>query len=268
MGKIIYNGLVSKIKENFSKKIKKKNDGVSGIKSSIINNLEYFNDCCVCDIMVPRKDMKAVSLNDGKDALVTSFSSDHFSRLPVYQDDLDNIIGFIHIKDLISQIANKDIKAKNIMKKIMFVPRQMKAMDLFIKMQKNKLHIAIVLDDFGGTDGLITIMDIVEEIVGKIDDEHNFISDATLIPIGINKYEANAMINLRIVDKMLGTKLDGQFDCETLCGYITAFYGSIPAINTEIKFDEQITFIIKNVDDRKINKVIIMLNDNINNDDE
>ena len=150
-------------------------DGTKNIFKNVIN----LSDKCIEDVMIPRADIDAVSSDIKIDKLITFINKTKHSRIPVFQDNLDKIIGMIHIRDLFEKVNNKKKKenlslSKTITRKILFSSPSMKILDLLLKMRSEQIHMSIVVDEFGGTNGLVTIEDLVEEIVGEIKDEHDF----------------------------------------------------------------------------------------------
>ena len=180
------------------------------------------------------------------------------SRMPVFRKDLDDVLGMIHIKDIIkfSGLNHNDFNIKKIMREVLFVPPTMPVMNLLLKMQATKLHMALVIDEHGGTDGLITIEDVIEEIVGEIEDEHDKDDDFNFKKIDSNTFEAKADMtlddfnhesNLRIVEE----------NVDTLGGYIFSKINRVPYAGEVIKVDNAYRFEIIEADPRKIKKIRI-----------
>ena len=146
----------------------------------IFKNVIQLNDKCIEDVMIPRADIDAVSSSVKINQLINFINKTKHSRIPVYEENLDRVIGMIHIRDLFEKIdkipkPKRDIKIqKKIVRKILFSSPSMRILDLLLKMRSEQIHMSIVVDEFGGTNGLVTIEDLVEEIVGEIKDEHDF----------------------------------------------------------------------------------------------
>ena len=147
---------------------------------NIFKNVINLSDKCIEDIMIPRADIDAVSVDTTYNELVLFIDKTKHSRIPVFDSNLDKVLGMIHIRDLFEKIHNTSIQkkklkiSKKIVRKILFSSPTMKILDLLLKMRSEQIHMSIVVDEFGGTNGLVTIEDLVEEIVGEIKDEHDF----------------------------------------------------------------------------------------------
>ena len=232
--------------------------------SRMFYNLIKFNDCLVRDVMIPRTEIYAINITDMSNSkhLIDKVISGQYTRILVYENNLDNIVGFIHIKDIISNFYN-DFSAGNIIREVMYIPPSMKAVNLFIKMQSSHIHVAIVIDEYGGTEGLITMADLVEEIVGDIDDEHGIPTVPSIVNISDKKIEVNA----RVLVKNLEETFNIDFrDCEeddyvTIGGLILSMIGRVPVTNEVFKHKNGAVFSIKEADDRCIYKIVIDLSD-------
>src|SRR3712207_5677515 len=156
------------------------------IERQMLRNLLHFGESTVADIAVPRGDIIAVPTTTGFDDLVKAFAEAEHSRLPVYQGSLDEVVGMVHIKDVFRlQVTGAEPPADitSLMRTPLFVPESMGVLDLLASMRAERVHLAIVVDEFGGTEGLVTIEDVVEEIVGEIEDEHDEELPGMLIPL-------------------------------------------------------------------------------------
>lgn len=224
------------------------------------NDISTLADINVSDIMVTREKIFAFSVNTPKAELMKSMHNHYYTRIPIYQDNLDNIIGFIHIKDILGNI-NNDFKITDIMRNIIFVPIPMKAIDLLIKMQSSHIHVAIVLDEYGGTDGLVTIVNIIEEFLGNMDDEHDQDNDPTLIKLANNRFAVEGRISINTLECALNIKLEKTDDYDTISGYINTLLGRIPKKGEIIKDNNNIAYQVIEVDERCIHKVIIDVSD-------
>ncbi|NWG91974.1 MAG: CBS domain-containing protein, partial [Parvularculaceae bacterium] len=148
------------------------------LRREMIERVIAFDEKRVADVMAPRADIIAVDMETSLDGLIKTFAEAGHSRLPVYRGDLDDPVGMVHIKDVIALIADQaaardEQVLKSIRRTVLYVPRSMRVTDLLLRMQASRVHMALVIDEFGGTDGLLTIEDLVEEIVGDINDEHD-----------------------------------------------------------------------------------------------
>ncbi|KJV69370.1 hemolysin family protein [Candidatus Neoehrlichia procyonis] len=224
----------------------------------VLHNLIKFNDCAVKDIMIPRAEIYAVDINEGNLIEKIIIQGQH-TRIPVYKDNLDNIIGFLHIKDLMSKF-NKKFNIEDIIHNVIYVPPSMKAVNLFIKMQSSHMNVAVVLDEYGCTEGLVTMADLIEEIVGDISDEHDTSSVQEIVNISDNKIEVSARVLVETLEQSLNINLR---DCEeeyvTIGGLILSMIGRIPIVDEVFEHKSGAVFLIKEVDDRCIHKIIIDL---------
>jgi len=171
----------------------------------MLRNLLHFGDRTAGDICVPRGEIIAVPQSIGFDDLVAAFAEAEHSRLPVTgEDGLDDIVGMIHIKDLFqAKVGTRDKGMASLLRSPLFVPESMGVIDILGRMRAERVHLAIVIDEFGGTEGLVTIEDVVEEIVGEIEDEHDDAEEAQLIQIAEGIWDADARIELdEVVEKV------------------------------------------------------------------
>ena len=239
-----------------------KEDGtIQEDEKEYINNVFEFNDIVASEIMTHRTDMFAVDINTGANELLEEIIKDDckHSRIPVYDETVDEIKGILYVKDIIKNIGKKTFKIKNIMKEAYFVSQNKLINELFKEMQKNKKQMAIVVDEYGGTAGLITMEDILEEIVGDIFDEYDEfeeeyekIDDKTYIISGkMPIYDVNKLLNSNIPE--------GDYD--TLSGYLQEELGRIPTDEENpIIETKELTFKIDEYEDKRIIKVKICKN--------
>ena len=239
-----------------------KEDGtIQEDEKEYINNVFEFNDIVASEIMTHRTDMFAVDINTGANELLEEIIKDDckHSRIPVYDETVDEIKGILYVKDIIKNIGKKTFKIKNIMKEAYFVSQNKLINELFKEMQKNKKQMAIVVDEYGGTAGLITMEDILEEIVGDIFDEYDEfeeeyekIDDKTYIISGkMPIYDVNKLLNSNIPE--------GDYD--TLSGYLQEELGRIPTDEENpIIETKELTFKIEEYEDKRIIKVKICKN--------
>ena len=205
---------------------------LSPIERQMLRNLLHFGESTVADIAVPRADIIAVPASISFEALVAAFAEAGHSRLPVYEDGLDTVIGMAHIKDVFEiEVSGgeppEDIRT--LLRKPLYVPESMGVLDLLAKMRGERVHLAIVVDEFGGTEGLVTIEDVVEEIVGEIEDEHDEEMPGLLMPVGGGIWEADARAEIDDVSAAIGAPLAlADEDVETLGGLATVLAGHVP----------------------------------------
>ena len=151
-------------------------EGISKHERLMLLNILKIDDIRSSDIMIPRADIGAVEINDSFEKVLQVFIKEAHSRVPVYENNLDNIIGMVHIKDIVNYQSQNKIEEnflRNLKREILEIPPSMPVLDLLLKMQITRLHMGIVIDEYGCTDGLITIEDVIEEITGEIEDEHD-----------------------------------------------------------------------------------------------
>jgi CBS domain containing-hemolysin-like protein len=198
----------------------------------MLRNLLHFGDETAGDICVTRGDIMAVPSDISFDELVRAFVDAGHSRLPVYSESLDEVIGMVHIKDVFLALVDpdRDRSLQALMREPLFVPESMGAIELLARMRAERIHLAIVVDEFGGTEGLVTIEDVVEEIVGDIEDEHDDAEAAMLTLLDDGLWEADARIELEELAEAVDRRLSSDEDeVDTLGGLVFLLAGHIPA---------------------------------------
>jgi CBS domain containing-hemolysin-like protein len=205
---------------------------LSAAERQMLRNLLHFGEETAGDICVTRRDIMAVPNDISFDELVRAFADAGHSRLPVYAESLDEVVGMVHIKDVfvasVDPSRNRSIDA--LMREPLFVPESMGVIDLLARMRAERTHLAIVVDEFGGTEGLVTIEDVVEEIVGEIEDEHDDAEAATLTLLDEGLWEADARIELEELAEAVDPRLSSEEDeVDTLGGLVFLLAGHIPA---------------------------------------
>lgn len=259
-----------KSKDNFYYLIKKleiNSKKMSVEQAKIFQNLIDFGNKTVEDVMVPRSDIKAVKLTASFEELSQIYSSEApHTRILVYDETLDNIVGFVHIKDLFRvHVTKQDSSLKKIMRKPIISASSMKLIDLLAEMRRTRVQISVVVDEYGGTDGIVTIEDIMEEIVGKIDDEHDKKSDSNNFKI-IDKDTiiSNARVEVEELELVLGVKLktsEDEFD--TIGGLVLAKIGNVPSIGTKIDIVQQVELEVIDANPRVLKQVKLKLKDGL-----
>jgi CBS domain containing-hemolysin-like protein len=261
-------------------------DGLRPEARSMMLNLIKFADLRVDDVMVPRADIVAIEAGQSVRELLDRFIDANHSRMPVYRDSLDDLSGMIHVKDLVRWLTQKGSKARRrrgvkeaasaaltlsatdlatevnalgITREVLFVPPSMPAGDLLIKMQSTHIHLAIVVDEYGGTDGLVSIEDLVEQIVGDISDEHD--SDEELIVSnGDGTFTASARADLEELEKLLDVDFlpeERDEETDTLGGLIFSMFGRVPVRGELLRHASGIEFEILEADPRRVKRVKI-----------
>ena len=238
-------------------------DGTRKIFKNVIN----LSDKCIEDIMIPRADIDAVSVDVSYNELVTFIDKTKHSRIPVFDSNLDKVLGMIHIRDLFEKIHNSNAQkkklkiSKKIIRKILFSSPTMKILDLLLKMRSKQIHMSIIVDEFGGTNGLVTIEDLVEEIVGEIKDEHDFEQLEEIKRVSKKSYEVSARTPIDEFQGKLRVKLriDKNQEIDTVGGFIFFYLGRIPGRGEVINYDKLLEFTIIEADTRKIKKILVTL---------
>ena len=231
-------------------------------EKEMINNIFEFNDKVVSEIMIPRNKIFALDVNLSIADVIERLSEDtRYSRIPVYEETMDNIKGIVYIKDILLSTKNKNSKIKGLVKEAYFVSETKMVNELFQELRKNKKQIAIIIDEYGGTAGMVTMEDILEEIVGEIYDEYDKETDK-FKKIDNNTFLFDASIALYDVEKILDVEID-EDDVDTLGGYLIKQLDRIPKDGEKPVIEtEKVTYKIEKVLDKKIIKVKACSNGN------
>ena len=242
------------------------------VKEELLNSVLEFADRVVKEVMVPRTRMVAIDRDAPPEELLRIVTENPYSRMPVYRDSIDNVAGVLLVRDIIPELAKgpKGVLATidRHLKPPFFVPEQMKISRLLKEMQRRKIHLAIVVDEFGGTSGLATLEDVIEEIVGEIQDEGD-VEAAPVREVSPGVYLADASVPLRELESFLNEPIhrqggdadrDVRFpeegDYETLGGFVTATAGRVPAVGSLLAWDG-LAFTVRGGDERRVTKVEI-----------
>ncbi|WP_397579363.1 hemolysin family protein [Sphingorhabdus sp.] len=211
------------------------NDGdLTAVERMMLRNLLHFSEHRVDDVMVPRSDIVAIDESAGFADCIAAFAEHGHSRLPVYRDTLDSIIGMIHIKDVFAVLASGEQPPESLeafIRQPRFVPQNMSVLALLDEMRRTRTHLAIVLDEYSGTEGLVTIEDLVEEIVGEIEDEHDEEPEAMFAQLSPVMWEADARAELDDLAEAIDPKLsEVEEDVDTLGGLAFVIAGQVPDV--------------------------------------
>lgn len=231
-----------------------KSGGLNKTEQELISSIFEFSTTTAKEIMIPRTDVVAIKFDTPRDRLIQIVTEEGYSRMPVYKDSIDNIIGLIYTKDLISLLEHRDlIVLQDIIRPAYFVPDAIKISKLMKELQDRKMHMAIVVDEFGGTQGIVTMEDILEEIVGEIHDEY----DEVLKDVE-QSTDGSALVNARMNINDFNEKFEGEIpedpEYETLNGFLSKITGHIPEMNEDIHYNNlQFTVIKKS--QRRIRQV-------------
>ncbi|MCE2992846.1 MAG: hemolysin family protein [Candidatus Jidaibacter sp.] len=242
---------------NQRKKSKGQESLISEEAQKIVHNIMHFSDLDASDVMVPKLDIIAASNRLSLAELLALFIKEEHSRLPIHGESLDEIEGFIHVKDMIKAISDKKKKSvSTLIRPLIFVPLTIKVTDLLNKMKQAQTHIAIVLDEYGETAGLVTIEDIVEQIVGDIQDEYDSETD-NIVQAGEGIYTVDASIKVLALQKLLGitVELNDDQDFDTLAGLMIDHFHYIPTAGEKMIFNNKLALEVLEASNRKIKKV-------------
>lgn len=251
----------SSIRETLEELIEERPDGEETINADerlLIGNVLNLRDVNAADVMVPRAEIVAIDAEASLDEVIAVMTRQAHSRVPVYQETLDNVLGMVHIKDVLARVGTaKTLALSDIVRKVLFVSPTIRVLDLLLQMRLARVHMALVVDEYGGVDGLVTIEDLVEEIVGDIQDEHDADEvvmierpDGTIIADGrteLGEFEAR-------VGQIL-TDDERADDIETLGGLIVTMLDRVPGRGEIIKHASGIEFEIIDADPRRIKRV-------------
>ena len=201
----------------------------------LIKNVFDFNERIVKNIMVPRTKIIAVELNDTAEEFIHTVTEEGYSRIPIYEDNIDKIIGVVHTKDILPILyKGKVIDLKNIMRKPYFIPETKKINDLMAEFQQKRIQIAFVLDEFGGTSGMVTLEDIVEELVGDIQDEYDE-ETPVVEQISETEFMIDAGASIYDVNEFLPIELPESTDYDTVAGLVSHIFEKIPDVGESIE---------------------------------
>ena len=229
-------------------------------EKELLNNVFEFNDTTASEIMTPRIDIFALKISQDLYEVLDELDDYKYSRIPVYEDTIDNIKGIILNKDILKDLRDKKkINIKKLIKEVHFVPESVPIDKLFRQLQRNKMQMAIVIDEYGGTAGLVTMEDILEELVGNIFDEHDE-EELEYELIDENTYMVNGNISIGDLEKIIGIEIsDGDY--ETLSGYLLGKLEELPPEGEEtIIEDGKLTYKIEEYEDKRIKRVKICKN--------
>jgi len=243
-------------------------ESVGAGERALLTNILKLNGRTVADVMVPRVDIVAVEIDTPLPALVQKVAEEGHSRLPVYRDTLDDVIGVIHIKDVLSLMARKALgpvgsdtaladDLKGIVRDVKIVAPSMPVLDLLVQMRQSRRHLALVVDEFGGIDGLVTIEDLVEEIVGEIEDEHDEDAAPRLVEKPDGSLIADARLPIEDFERRVGPVLteDEREEIDTLGGLVVSIAGRVPPLGEVLTHPSGLEFEIVEADSRRLKRL-------------
>ncbi len=234
------------------------NADTSKEEQKILEGIVNFGNTEAKEIMCPRIDMFALADTLSMDEVVEKITTEGYSRIPVYQEQLDRIVGVIYTKDLLAHFNKKNYNWQQLLREPFYVPENKKLDDLLAEFQQKKIHQAIVVDEYGGTSGLITLEDVIEEIVGDISDEFDD-EDLMYSKLDNSTYVFDAKVSLKDFTKIIPIKDEEAFEkqkgeSETLAGFLLELSGSFPREGQKISFDN-LQFTVEGVDQRRIKRI-------------
>jgi len=233
--------------------------------ADIVDQAEAFKSLRVDDVMTPRADIVAVEISCPFEDVLARFLDAEHTRMPIYRETLDDPVGQVHVKDVFKMLVDEKLRPaptepvlRRLRREVLYVPGSMRAADLMVKMQASRIHMALVIDEFGGTDGLVTLEDLIEAVVGEIDDEHDEAARAQVVirPDGV--LEADARAPLEDLEAALGDDLasdDDDEDIDTIAGLVSALAGRVPQRGEVIAHPAGFDFEITDADPRRVKRV-------------
>lgn len=220
----------------------------------MINNVFDFGESKAKDVMTPRTDIEAVKGDITKDELIKVFKEEKFSRLPVYGEDIDDIIGIVYYKDVFFYDDDADFDIKHLIREVYFTYESKSTSELFRIMRTKRIPVAIVLDEYGGTSGLVTLEDLVEEIVGEIADEYDE-EEEDIEVVKEDEYIIDGAAHIDDVNEMIGTNIETE-DFDTIGGFVIGVLGRFPEQGETVEYDG-IKFVVEELDKNRIEKLRI-----------
>lgn len=227
----------------------------------LLANILELRGRTIHDVMVPRADIAAVSRDSSLSELIDLLTKESHSRLPVYDETLDDAAGMVHIKDVLAwRGRDRDFSLSKIQRKILFVSPSMQVLELLLEMRAEHSHMALVVDEFGGVDGLVTIEDLVEEIVGEIEDEHDLDDNPKMISHPDGSFTADARVTIDTLEEMTGTKVTGEDteNIDTLGGLVFSIAGRVPISGELLHHSSGLEFEVLDADPRRIKSLRVL----------
>ncbi len=228
---------------------------------ALIGNVLKLRTLTARDVMVPRSDIDALEIDTSVPDLVKHMTASGHSRVPVYRGTLDDVLGMVHIKDVLTAVAEgRQVTLRRLLRKVMFVSPAMRTMDMMIEMRAAKTHMALVVDEFGGVDGLVTIEDLIEQIVGEIDDEHDETEAPKLERRPDGSLTADARASIEEFEKETGTILseEERQNTDTLAGLVTWLAGHLPVRGEVIRHPSGLEFEVVEADARRVKRLRVL----------
>jgi CBS domain containing-hemolysin-like protein len=230
-----------------------------------VDHAEAFQSLRVADVMTPRADLTGVEISSPLEAVIRAFAESEHSRLPVYRGNLDDPVGVVHLKDVFKLMAKEKQSPasvghilRRLKREALYVPPSMRAADLLVRMQASRIHMAMVIDEFGGVDGLVTLEDVIEAVVGEIDDEHDDEVTPQILGRAGDVFEVDGRVALDELESALGMPLSAaeiEDDIDTVAGLVTALAGRVPQRGEVIAHPAGLEFEIIDADPRRVKRL-------------
>jgi CBS domain containing-hemolysin-like protein len=237
-------------------------DGVPDAARDLVDHAQAFHEIRVQDVMTPRADVIAVDLSTPLAEVLAQFAESEHSRMPIYRETLDDPVGVVHIKDLVKLLIPGAVQPPEpvlaqLRREALYVPASMRAADLLVRMQATRIHMALVIDEFGGTDGLVTLENLLEAVVGDIDDEHDVDATPQIVPRP-GGWEADARAPLEQLQEQVGLSLspdEDEEEIDTVGGLVATLAGRVPQRGELITHPAGLEFEVVEADPRRIKRV-------------
>lgn len=236
------------------------NSGIATDERVLISNILALRDMCAVDVMIPRADIIAIDSSISTQELFSLLAEKQYSRFPVYRDTLDDVIGTIHIKDILACLArNQPVDIESLTRDIPIISPSMHVLDLMLEMKQTRRHMALVVDEFGGIDGLVTIGDIIEAIVGEIEDEHEIDDEPQIALAADGTILADGRVDIELFEERFGVFLseEEREDIDTLGGLVFSIAGRVPSRGEVLSHESGMVFEILDADPRRVSRLRI-----------
>lgn len=227
-------------------------------EKNMINNVFDFGDAKAKDVMVPRVHVVMADINSTKKDLVDIFKEEQFTRIPIYEESIDNVIGLVNIKDLLLNDFAEDFKIKDILRKPYFTFENKKISELLMEMKHSAFNLAVVMDEYGELAGIITLEDIIEEIVGEVHDEYDENENENIVKVNDYSYDVKGYINLHDLNDELNLDLDSE-DFDSIGGLVIDRLGRFPRVNDKVELENGIKIKVKTLEKNRIEEVRLFL---------
>lgn len=225
----------------------------------MIEGIYDLKETKVREVMVPRTELAAVRVSDSVEKVASVIQREGRSRIPVFEDKIDNIVGILYAKDVLKEVVSnpgKSVNLEKIMRPAYFVPETKNVFDLLQELKQKRVHLAVVIDEYGGIAGLVTLEDLIEEIIGEVQDEYDDEKER-IVTLNENQWEVDAKTTIDEINEDLGLGVPSSDDYDTLAGYLLAILGRIPRQKEKVTIGK-LTFIITESSEKSIEKVKII----------